>query len=83
MVVGECTRCHRENLIYAKGICMSCYQSKRQLGNPKSKESQKRWRKKNPTKNSEYVKAFWKRNPQKYKAHIKKMIEYEKRKKDI
>jgi len=42
-----CLRCKRETQIYAKGLCMSCYQYPINKNNPNQKISQKKWKKKN------------------------------------
>jgi len=54
MTVRNCDRCRKERLIYAKGICKSCYQQEVNKRNPNYKKNTEKWRNKNKKYFREY-----------------------------
>ena len=73
MVIKICTRCNREKLIYAKGLCSSCYVVEYLKSHPEYKERQKlsgkKWKEAHPG----YSKEYYQKNREKL---IKNQIEY-------
>jgi len=63
-MISICKRCERKSLIYAKGLCFSCYVILRNKKNPeKDRRRVRKWRKKN--------RHYW-RNYQRRKRKIPK-----------
>ena len=51
-MIGNCSRCGRERMIYAKEKCMSCYTSMKNMENPeRTRRCHKEWAKRNPERN--------------------------------
>tara|TARA_Y100000310_G_C20074187_1_gene530799 strand:+ start:27 stop:275 length:249 start_codon:yes stop_codon:yes gene_type:complete len=74
MAIAECKRCKKERQVYAKDMCISCYNYTKYTIKNKDKvnKTNKKWR----DKNKGYMKKYFEDNPDKYEEHKLRLRRY-------
>jgi len=76
-MIADCKKCKRDSLIFAKGLCNSCYVRSRQLLNiDRVRATQKKYYETHKLEKAKYGKEWRKLNPDYYKKyyHNKKKL---------